>query len=353
MLLIKNLYKKYDDFYLQDINLHVNKGEYFVLLGPSGAGKTVLFETIAGLEKPNSGSITLNGKDITRQPIRRRDVGIVFQDGAVFPHMTVRKNLGYALKSKKISGLAVKQHVEKLAAEVGITSLLHRKPETLSGGELQRVAIARTLATQPKCLLLDEPLASLDFGLRQSIRDLLKGLHKKGLTILHITHDYHEAFYLAEKLAIIDNGKIVQTGTPSEIISNPGSRFVAGFIGIRNCFSYKLINPGQLLIENRMTLFTDKETGASGTLLIPNESIEIAGPYPTGNNKNTFSGKVANALRFPDKAEITVDIGFALHINIPAGNRILKDIKVGQVLYFTIDLERFIYLRNNSGADCL
>jgi ABC-type Fe3+/spermidine/putrescine transport system ATPase subunit len=232
MLSVQNLTKKYDEFLLDDISLEIGQGEYFVLLGPSGAGKTILFETIAGIISPNSGKIIFDGKDITHDPIRKRQIGLVLQDGAVFPHMTAGQNISYPLKVKGWPALKVKEKVFQLAEQMSISHLLHRKPWTLSGGELRRIAIARTLALDPKCLLLDEPLSSLDIQLQQEILDLLKKLNQSGLTILHITHNYHEAFYVAQRMAVMDKGRIIQQGTPAEITSHPKSKFVADFIGI-------------------------------------------------------------------------------------------------------------------------
>jgi len=245
MLSVQNLTKKYDEFLLDDISLEIGRGEYFVLLGPSGAGKTVLFETIAGIISPDAGSIIFDGKDITRDPIRKRQIGLVLQDGAVFPHMTAGQNISYTLKVKGWPTSKIKEKVFQLAEQMSISHLLHRKPSTLSGGELRRVAIARTLAFEPKCLLLDEPLSSLDIQLQREILDLLKNLNQSGLTILHITHNYHEAFYVADRMAVMDKGKIIQQGIPAGISEHPESKFVADFIGLENFFTVKC-NPNNL-----------------------------------------------------------------------------------------------------------
>ncbi|MCD4696455.1 MAG: ATP-binding cassette domain-containing protein, partial [Bacteroidales bacterium] len=267
MLRVQNINKKYDEFFLQEICLEVPEGGYFVLLGPSGAGKTILFETIAGLINPDSGSILLDGRDITTLPISKRDVGIVFQDSAVFPHMTVRQNLSYALKSKKLKKNEISAIIEGLAKKVGISNLLHRKPSSLSGGELKRVAIARTLALKPKILLLDEPLASLDVQLKQEIRDLLKALYKNGQTILHITHDYNEAFNLASEMAIMDRGKIIQRGTAIEVYSKPGNHFVASFMGIKNYFRFKTATEQKIIIEDAVSVKVNQSSPEQGYIV--------------------------------------------------------------------------------------
>ncbi len=284
MLSIQNLTKKYDEFQLSDINLEIAKGEYFVLLGPSGAGKTVLFETIAGIMPPDSGKILFDGRDITFESIRNRRIGLVFQDGAVFPHLTAGQNISYPLRIKKLSTTQVREKVFTLAEQMGISHLLHRKPSTLSGGELRRVAIARTLALDPECLLLDEPLSSLDVQLQQEILDLLKSLNKSGLTILHITHNYREAFYLAHKMAVIDKGRIIQQGLPSEIVSHPRSKFVADFIGIKNYFDFKAVDHNEILVQNTVRMKTGKAMITSRAIGDP------AGEYNNHNRQRRCAG---------------------------------------------------------------
>jgi ABC-type sugar transport system ATPase subunit len=342
VLHINNICKKYEDFRLDNINLKVEKGEYFVVLGPSGAGKTMLFETITGLIKADKGSLILEGTDITRFPISQRGVGIVFQDGAVFPHMTVRRNLGFSLRSNKFIKSEVEKRVAELAHAVGISHLLHRKPETLSGGELQRVAIARTLAREPQILLLDEPLASLDYQLRQEIRDLLKGLNRKGLTIMHITHDYHEAFYLADKLAIIDQGKIIQTGTPEEVISHPGSRFVAGFIGIRNIYHFNKSDDNTIILDNKIQLSAQTNI-SSGISFIPNDVIHVQNEVSQAEKINEYKGKVIHKVRFPENILLIIDIGVVLHyFSSPDSYKNLR-IETGDDVMVTIDAQKIIF----------
>jgi ABC-type Fe3+/spermidine/putrescine transport system ATPase subunit len=314
MLSIQNLTKQYDEFQLRDISLEIEKGEYFVLLGPSGAGKTVLFETIAGIIQPDSGKILFDERDITRNPIRNRRIGLVFQDGAVFPHLTAGQNISYPLKIKKLTLVQIREKVFSLAEQMGITHLLHRKPSTLSGGELRRVAIARTLALDPECLLLDEPLSSLDVQLQQEILDLLKNLSKSGLTILHITHNYREAFYLAHKMAVIDKGRIIQQGLPSEIVSHPRSKFVADFIGIKNYFDFKVVGHDEILVQNTVMMKAGNVLPHAGQMVIPQESITVIAGKGGVPEANTFKGKILDMVHFPDNVEITVDIGIPLHV---------------------------------------
>jgi len=226
MLTIRNLYRTTKDFQLQITNMEVAKGSYFALVGESGSGKTMLIETIAGLQDANSGSIVLDGEDITYRKIQNRGVGIVFQHHAVFPHLSVYRNIAYPLQIKKIRSHEIRRQVEELAEKTGIARFLNRMPDTLSGGELQRVALARSLALKPKLLLLDEPLSSLDVLLKDELLGLLKKTNAEGQTIIHVTHDFSEVMAVADSIAVIQNGSILQTGRPDDIINNPASSFV-------------------------------------------------------------------------------------------------------------------------------
>src|ERR1035437_4936182 len=221
MLILKNISTKLGEFHLKDIDLNISKGTYYVLLGRSGSGKTQLLELIAGLTQPDSGEIWLNKENITHKKIQSRNIGLVFQDYAIFPNMTVLGNIAYSISSGKLSRHLVKEKVEKVAAELNILHLLDRKTDNLSGGELQRVALARTLITSPGLLLLDEPMASIDASLKDDIKRLLRRLNKHGLTIIHVTHDYREALSLATRVGVIHNGSIIQEGNPEDVFRRP------------------------------------------------------------------------------------------------------------------------------------
>jgi ABC-type sugar transport system ATPase subunit len=281
-----------------------------VLSGPSGAGKTILFEIIAGIVNPVSGQVMLDGKDITGEKIQHRDIGLVFQDGAVFPHLKVKDNIAYALKHRGFSRKQIISEVMDIAGELSITHLLDRKPITLSGGELQRVAIARTLVLQPRCLLLDEPLSSLDIQLREGIRSLLRSLNRKGLTILHITHEFYEAYALANRISIMDSGRIVQTDTPENIYKCPSTPFVANFAGRRNFFSREQIR--KIIPESNLNIPSN-----TGFIIIPDQAIKIE-TAEIKNVSRTIAGKVIEVIKSPDRIEIKVDCGLPLHITLPA-----------------------------------
>jgi len=209
MLRTEKLSKRLGSFCLREISLEVARGEYYVLLGRSGAGKTQLLELICGLTLPRSGRVFLEGEDITYKKVQERGIGLVFQDLALFPHYSVKDNIMYPLR---IKGLSLKERVDRVqraAEEMNITDLLLRKPDTLSGGEKQRVALARTLVTEPRMLLLDEPMASVDASLKDNIRRLLRRLNRNGMTIVHVTHDFGEAVSLASRVGVMHNGRII------------------------------------------------------------------------------------------------------------------------------------------------
>ncbi len=215
-----------------DISLGLEPGETGVILGPSGCGKTTLLRLIAGLERPDSGSILISGTPVDRMPPERRDIGFVFQDLALFDHMTGRRNIGYGLAIRGMDRLAVDSRVEVLAREMRIAHLLDRLPPTMSGGERQRLAFARALARKPALLLLDEPLSSLDAALRRELRAYLKGLLAAGgITALHVTHDVEEALELADRLFVMREGRIIASGRPETLFSGPPDAWTAAFLG--------------------------------------------------------------------------------------------------------------------------
>jgi putative spermidine/putrescine transport system ATP-binding protein len=220
---------------VDDVDLNVAAGEFFTLLGPSGSGKTTTLRMIAGFEQPDAGRITLGGEDITRSPPYARDVNTVFQDYALFPHMTVAENVGYGLKVKGIPRRARTAQVGEVLSMVRLDGYGGRKPVQLSGGQRQRVALARSIVNQPKVLLLDEPLGALDLKLRQEMQVFLKGLQRDlAMTFLYVTHDQEEALTMSDHIAVFNAGRIEQVGSPAEVYERPSTAFVAGFVGTSN-----------------------------------------------------------------------------------------------------------------------
>ena len=217
------------------VDLEIAEGEFFTMLGPSGSGKTTLLRMIAGFERPDSGTVELGGVDVTRQPPYLRNVNTVFQDYALFPHMTVHQNVEYGLRVQKVPRAARRTRAERALEMVRLSSLGGRKPVQLSGGQRQRVALARAIVNEPEVLLLDEPLGALDLKLRQEMQTELKRIQREvGITFIYVTHDQEEALTMSDRVAVMDAGQIQQLGSPVDIYERPATEFVAGFIGVSN-----------------------------------------------------------------------------------------------------------------------
>ncbi len=230
---------------VEEANFAIGRGEFFSLLGPSGCGKTTTLRMIAGFELPTSGRILLDGRDVSRVPPYRRNVNTVFQHYALFPHMTVADNVAFGPRSQKVDARETASRVEKLLAVVRLTQFADRKPAQLSGGQQQRVALARALANYPSALLLDEPLGALDLKLRQAMQIELKRIQREvGITFIYVTHDQEEALTMSDRIAVMNDGRVEQIGTPQEIYHSPTSVFVANFIGVANLIPAVVRDPG-------------------------------------------------------------------------------------------------------------
>ncbi len=236
---LKNISVSYDrkNLILENLSLSIEKGELLSLLGPSGCGKTTTLRVIAGLMKASGGQFILDGQDMTDVPIHKRGFGVVFQSYALFPHLTVRENIGFGLKMRKEAPEIIREKSEAMAELCGIKEYLERFPAQLSGGQRQRVALARALVIEPKILLLDEPLSNLDAQLRIQMRTAIKRIQRElGITTVFVTHDQEECFSISDRVAIMDKGKIVQCDTPENIYSHPANEMIARFVGFRNFY---------------------------------------------------------------------------------------------------------------------
>lgn len=234
---------------VKDLNLTIRKGELLALLGPSGCGKTTTMRAIAGLMNPVGGKIVLDGRDITHVPANKREIGLVFQSYALFPHLTVFENVAFGLRMKGVQGNELRQKVEAGLKSVGLLSFAERKATDLSGGQQQRVSLARSMVVQPKLLMLDEPLSNLDARLRLDMRSELQRLQKEtGMTMIFVTHDQVEALALADKIVVMRNGAIEQIGTPEDIYNRPATDFVADFVGFENIFK---VRDGKLIADGK------------------------------------------------------------------------------------------------------
>lgn len=285
------------------VSVEVFAGEFFSILGPSGCGKTSLLRLIAGLEKADSGSIYLNGNLINSIPPYRRDVNMVFQSYALFPHMNVYENISFGLKLRGLKKNKIEDKVSAILDTVGLPGLGSRKPRQLSGGQQQRIALARALVNEPSVLLLDEPLGALDLKLRKQMQMELKSLQKKlGVTFIYVTHDQEEALTMSDRIAIMKAGKLEQLGTPSEVYEYPESEFVANFIGTSNLFSGSLTNGnGSILLLTTLDGLEIKAMPSGidypeqATAMIRPEKISITLHKPEKSD-NSFYGEIEDMV---------------------------------------------------------
>jgi putative spermidine/putrescine transport system ATP-binding protein len=256
------------------VDLVVKEGEFFTLLGPSGSGKTTLLRLIAGFERPDAGRIELGGRDVTHLPPYARQTNTVFQDYALFPHMSVGQNIEYGLRIKRVPAAERRKRVDHALSMVRLTGLAARRPNQLSGGQRQRVALARAVINEPQVLLLDEPLGALDLKLRQEMQIELKQIQKEvGITFVYVTHDQEEALTMSDRLAVMSNGQIEQIGSPVDVYERPATEFVAGFIGISNV----LVRDGVRFVvrPEKIRMLADGEQPDPGTTVEPGQVEEV------------------------------------------------------------------------------
>ncbi|MBQ6509963.1 MAG: ABC transporter ATP-binding protein [Flexilinea sp.] len=252
MLELIDIVHNYDGKRLLDgVNFSVDENEVLCLLGPSGGGKSTILRIIAGFEKPLSGKVLYNGRDITNDPVYRRDFGMVFQDYALFPHMSVYENIAFGLRMKGETGIELGKKVQASLDQVGMAGFADRKVTDLSGGEQQRVALARSLVVRPSLLMLDEPLGALDYSLRQTlIEELHEILGKNGISAIYVTHDQNEAMALSDRIAILHRGRIIQADTPEKLFAHPVDPWCANFLGFHNFIKGRIIPGGTVSFRN-------------------------------------------------------------------------------------------------------
>lgn len=282
-LQIENLWKAFGEFIaLQDVSLDINEGELVCFLGPSGCGKTTLLRAIAGLDLQSRGRIVQEGRDISLLPPAERDFGIVFQSYALFPNLTIRRNIAFGLENDGRGKAEVTQRVDELLQLVGLPEQGDKYPAQLSGGQQQRIALARAIATSPGLLLLDEPLSALDAKVRVRLRHEIKALQRElGVTTIMVTHDQEEALAMADRIVVINEGAIEQTGTPTEIYSDPSTLFVADFIGEMNQFRASVTGPQQLQLDGE-GFYCRAHGFAAGVAVVAAIRPDNIVPYPAG-----------------------------------------------------------------------
>jgi ABC-type Fe3+/spermidine/putrescine transport system ATPase subunit len=296
---------------VHDVTIAVRRGEFFSLLGPSGCGKTTLLRMIAGFEAPDAGVVRLGGADVTDVPVHKRDLNLVFQNYALFPHMTVGRNVAFGLRMQRVRD--PRAQVAAALAKVHLAGYENRATTTLSGGEQQRVALARAIVTNPRVLLLDEPLGALDLKLRKGLQEELRRLQRElAMTFIYVTHDQEEALSMSDRIAVMNNGVIEQQGTPRDIYDRPASRFVAGFVGAAN--------------------FIEED---GGTVLVRPEKIRIGGMDSEGLDAVVeeifFHGSSTRVIVRAGARRIVIDDG-AARVRIGDGVRVWWKPEHAQVL---------------------
>ncbi len=316
-LLIEGVGKRFGEVVALDgVSLQVAQGELLTILGPSGSGKTTLLKVVAGFESPDGGSVKVGGKEITALPPAKRDIGMVFQNYALFPHLTVRGNVSFPLEMRNVARAEIDRRVAEAIAMVELEGYERRLPRQLSGGQQQRVALARAIVFNPRLLLLDEPFGALDRKLRETMQLEVRRLQRKlGLTTIFITHDQEEALVLSDRIAVMNQGAIQQVATTTEIYERPANDFVADFVGESNIFHGAMSAPGTVALDNGRTLKVASSLAAGrkvGVLMRP----ERFSPGGT----NAFTGEVMEAVYLGTsfKLRLACEGGMELLIRLPA-----------------------------------
>ncbi|MDB3916581.1 ABC transporter ATP-binding protein [Alphaproteobacteria bacterium] len=350
---VRNLVKTYGDVYaLKNVDLDIADGEYFVLLGPSGGGKTTLLRSIGGFIRPDSGTVQIKGKNVDNLPPDKRPTSMVFQGFALFPHMTVYENIGYGLKLRSVEKSIIHDRVIKMMDLVGLSGLSDRKPHELSGGQQQRVQLARALILENDVLLLDEPLSALDAQLRKDMCIELKRLQKTvGISFVHVTHNQEEAMSVADRIAIIADGEMVEQGSPKEIYSNPKKKFTAEFIGEKNILNGVVVdfNKSKILVNiekdqievanNNYTIAKNQEISLS----IKSESIQISKVSSSKSKgaKNSITGKVTEITFLGQFIRYLVLLSNNQEIQVRSNNEV-EGVSLNDQINLTWSLDDFL-----------
>lgn len=339
MLKLENISVELGDFSLNDVSLELASGEYHVLLGPSGSGKTVLLNTIAGFNKIDSGKILMDNADITKLQANKRNISLLFQDLALFPHLSVFENVAFPLRIKKLDKKTIEERVDKYLAFTEISNLKYRKIDKLSGGEKQRLAIARILVTETKVLMLDEPFSAIDTQLKISLKKLLKKVSDIGVSIIHVTHNYEEALNLADKISVIEKGRIIQSGDITDVFEKPKSKFTASFGGRYNYFDcteftevdgkcFAVVQTDDVKLNFQLPV--EKILDYKG-IIIDSNQIEIV-DNKEKSKPNMFQGIVKSIFQTKNSFEIEVGIGVDLWLNISKEKYNAMDISIDDEL---------------------
>jgi molybdate/tungstate transport system ATP-binding protein len=316
MIALENVSHDFGDFSLKDVSLSVEEGEYFVIIGPTGAGKTLILETMAGFYTPRQGRIILNGMDAARLQPEERNIGFVYQDYVLFPHLTVEENIAFGLKMRNIDKPEVEARIRQVMEMLKIGHLADRRPTKLSGGEQQRVALARALVIEPRILLLDEPLSALDTNTKEALREELRRIHTiKGTTTIHVTHDQTDALMLADRVAIIIDGEIAQVGTPQQVFNEPASVRVADFTGMENVLEGKVVSSSDGVSTVDMggyyTRVVSEITEDDVYVFVRPEDVILSMEQFDSSARNTLECRVERVTRYGPIYRIYLDKGFS------------------------------------------
>lgn len=337
--------KKLGLFSLRNVSLEVGEGEYFVLLGPTGAGKTVLLEVITGFHRPDKGNIILNGRDITDMPIEKREIGYVPQNCPLFPHMNVFENVEFGLKMRRTAAVKRKKTVDTMLEIIGLDALAKRKPLTLSSGERQKVVLARALVTEPKIVLLDEPLTAIDAETHRSLKDELKRINRElHVTMVHVTHDQIEGFSVGDKIAIMQNGEIVQLGRPTEVLTNPKTEFVARFLGYENVFRVRKLkhemNVSEVSVQGvKIRLVGGFESWEATVAVRPEDIILSTEATSVSSEWNAFEGEIRGYTNLGPVVEVTVDAGLILKVLLDKRSFLQSNLALGKRVHVRFRLD--------------
>ena len=303
---IKNVTKKYDEFYaLKDISLDITSGEFMTLLGPSGSGKTTLLMVLAGFTNPDYGSVKFGEEEVVLTPPHLRGIGMVFQNYALFPHMTVEQNVGYPQKLRGVSKAETSRSVDEALTTVKLEGLGHRRVDELSGGQRQRVALARAIVFKPKILLMDEPLSALDKKLREEMQIELRQLHDKlNMTTVYVTHDQKEALTMSDRIAVINGGELMQLGSPNEIYEHPQNGFIADFIGESSLLPVKVSKGNVFISSTKIKVAKPPENDGDYLLVVRPEKVFLASSNKK-NDENYFHGELLDSI-FQGESQLLV-----------------------------------------------
>jgi iron(III) transport system ATP-binding protein len=312
---------------VDDLSLEISKGEFFTLLGPSGCGKTTTLRLIAGFEFPTSGRISLDGRQLEQVPPNKRDMAMVFQSYAIFPHLNVFENIAYGLRIKKLSNSEIRHRVGQIMALTKLTGLENRMPNQMSGGQQQRVSLARALVVEPKVLLFDEPLSNLDAKLREEMRFEIRDLQRRlNITSIYVTHDQEEALALSDRIAIMNRGRLAQLGTPEEIYERPRSKFVADFIGLANFLPAQVqtVRSGRATVQVgaytlQVSALPNDMTGQAALVFVRPSDIKIA---DESIQDNILHGQITKATYLGEKFDYRVRVDdIELRVQTTEGKR--------------------------------